>query len=340
MANHVRVLNGGLVVSDYRNQSDTSKAVFRIDSSYIDNRMQFQYCGDSCVAYACSLNGSYYEGATVEYSKFGGKPRFENCYIKGLSSRCARVQYTGKVIYKNCTFDGSNLYQNSPVIISNNADSVYIDSSYVNGMASDKSFNNSNTSAYVKSRNSVYDNYNTSFYISGSADLGLLADPGNNCFIDDMGMAINYTYKLSCHAQWNYFDTLLFGGQISQIFKDSVNTYCTVDSSFAKTRTITIYDSENNLPEQCKLGPAIPNPFNSSVEIRYNITGSTDIQLSIYDISGRMLSQLVSEYKDAGAYSAVWDGKNSSGQDMPSGVYIARLSSPKFGDNKIVILIR
>ena len=72
-----------------------------------------------------------------------------------------------------------------------------------------------------------------------------------------------------------------------------------------------------------------PNPFNSSTTIVYAVADlgpiPAEIDVTIYDIVGRKVRTLVHERKGLGIHRAIWDGRNDSGQDCPSGVYFARI---------------
>lgn len=63
-----------------------------------------------------------------------------------------------------------------------------------------------------------------------------------------------------------------------------------------------------------------PNPFNPSTLIRYQVPASGRTSLAVYDMLGRTVAVLVNEVKEAGIYSAAFDGSNVSG-----GIYLARL---------------
>ncbi len=70
-----------------------------------------------------------------------------------------------------------------------------------------------------------------------------------------------------------------------------------------------------------------PNPFNPSTTISYELMGDSNVSLSIYNIMGQEIATLVNEYKSSGAYSVVWNGMNSNGSEMPSGVYLMKLNT-------------
>jgi Glycoside Hydrolase Family 113/Secretion system C-terminal sorting domain len=71
-----------------------------------------------------------------------------------------------------------------------------------------------------------------------------------------------------------------------------------------------------------------PNPFNPKTVITYRLTASNDVNLSVYDIKGKMIEILVNEYKPAGYHSIRWDASA-----YPSGIYFYRLrvGDPKTG---------
>lgn len=77
-----------------------------------------------------------------------------------------------------------------------------------------------------------------------------------------------------------------------------------------------------------------PNPFNPITEIKYKVSSSENVKMSIYDLSGKEIETLVNENKMPGEYHLIFDGSKLS-----SGVYFCKLSiGNKIYSNKIVIL--
>ena len=70
-----------------------------------------------------------------------------------------------------------------------------------------------------------------------------------------------------------------------------------------------------------------PNPFNPSTTISYELIGDSNVNISIYNIMGQEVANLVNDFKATGSYSVIWNGTNSSGIEMPSGVYIMKLDT-------------
>ena len=83
-----------------------------------------------------------------------------------------------------------------------------------------------------------------------------------------------------------------------------------------------------------------PNPFVSNTVIRVSLTGSADVSLKIYDISGRMVRTLMQGRKDNGRYEILWDGRNEEREQVSSGVYFARMESGNFRATEKMISLR
>jgi hypothetical protein len=75
------------------------------------------------------------------------------------------------------------------------------------------------------------------------------------------------------------------------------------------------------------LFPAAPNPFRSDVALRYELTAAGPVHLAVFDVSGRMVANLVSGTRGAGVHQVVWNGRDDSGAATSPGVYLVRLQS-------------
>lgn len=75
-----------------------------------------------------------------------------------------------------------------------------------------------------------------------------------------------------------------------------------------------------------KLDSNYPNPFNTGTTIKYELGEPSKIKLTIFSITGREVKVIDSGSKDAGPHFARWNGFDSQGNRVASGVYIYRLT--------------
>jgi hypothetical protein len=91
------------------------------------------------------------------------------------------------------------------------------------------------------------------------------------------------------------------------------------------------------------LHPAVPNPFNPRTQLTFDVPGEANgarqVELAIYDVSGRQVRSLVNGAVETGRHTVTWDGRADPGGAAPSGVYFAQL---RVGDSvatqKLVML--
>lgn len=68
-----------------------------------------------------------------------------------------------------------------------------------------------------------------------------------------------------------------------------------------------------------------PNPFNAATRIKFSLPQSTEIQLTVFDMLGREVSEIATDMRTAGNYEVIWNGRNRAGEDLGTGVYLVRL---------------
>ncbi len=83
-----------------------------------------------------------------------------------------------------------------------------------------------------------------------------------------------------------------------------------------------------------------PNPFNPTTEIVYNIPENTHVRISVYNILGQKVIDLVSENQKAGMHKVEWNGKDANGLDVAAGIYIYRMTTGNFVSYKKMLLMR
>jgi len=100
-------------------------------------------------------------------------------------------------------------------------------------------------------------------------------------------------------------------------------------------------EQSHNLPDTVPLlEQNYPNPFNSTTDIKYFLPSSGQVKLTIYDIQGREIGILVNQRQSAGSYQVVWDGRNSLGEKVESGIYLYRLRAGEFSRIRKMVFLK
>ena len=142
---------------------------------------------------------------------------------------------------------------------------------------------------------------------------------GNNGIIEIMteNEFLNFEYNISnSEIKWIWTD----------IFDDK--TIILEDSDTLIITNSSLYKIEKQvaIPEEITLHPNFPNPFNPKTLIRIDLIKKSNISLDIFDISGQHITNLKKGLSDAGIHEIVWDGKNTDGVTLPTGIYFYILS--------------
>ncbi len=87
--------------------------------------------------------------------------------------------------------------------------------------------------------------------------------------------------------------------------------------------------------EEFGLFEAYPNPFNPTTTISYQMPVAGDITLTVYETTGRQVTELVNGWRDAGVHEFTFDASN-----LPSGIYLARLITGEFTQTQKLVLVK
>jgi hypothetical protein len=81
-----------------------------------------------------------------------------------------------------------------------------------------------------------------------------------------------------------------------------------------------------------------PNPFSEATLIRFDLPEQGEINLSIHDVQGRLVRELVCEVRSAGSHSVAWNGRDFTGAEVVGGIYFVHLQSGgKVSTGKVVV---
>ncbi|MDZ7370428.1 MAG: CotH kinase family protein [candidate division KSB1 bacterium] len=99
-------------------------------------------------------------------------------------------------------------------------------------------------------------------------------------------------------------------------------------------------NNQRAVPEGERLLTSYPNPFNSTIQIRFKLDSEEEISLTLSDAAGRRIKNLAQGRMPAGEHVVQWDGCDDTGAAMPSGVYIILLRSRKYISRQKLTLLR
>ncbi|MEW5842832.1 MAG: T9SS type A sorting domain-containing protein [Bacteroidota bacterium] len=91
----------------------------------------------------------------------------------------------------------------------------------------------------------------------------------------------------------------------------------------------------DEIPSKYELSQNYPNPFNPSTTIRYSMPQAGSVKLTVYNMLGQQVANLVNGYKQAGTYSITWNASN-----LASGIYFYTLQTDSYAISKKMILIK
>ena len=119
----------------------------------------------------------------------------------------------------------------------------------------------------------------------------------------------------------------------------NMNEHIIVDLNIYAGSTVGI-DINSVLPKQMVLYPAFPNPFNPVTTLRYNLPEDGMVNITIYDMMGRIVRTLENSKQAAGFKSIQWNATNDAGQTVSAGLYLFSINSRDFRQTKKIIFLK
>ena len=136
-----------------------------------------------------------------------------------------------------------------------------------------------------------------------------------------------------------YVVTVNSGNAMDYINGDDLDDgYAMVDTSFNHIVEVvggTAGIGEDKLPSEYQLSQNYPNPFNPETTIDFRIDADSHINISIFDINGNLVQELVNEWKASGSHQVKF-----SGHSIPSGIYFYKMTTKGFADIRKMTLIQ
>ena len=125
--------------------------------------------------------------------------------------------------------------------------------------------------------------------------------------------------------------------QLCPPYPDCVEDYVGYQDT-SNCEQVSIIDE--TLPVSYNLYNAYPNPFNPITTLQYDLPEDGFVNITIYDMIGRVVNNLVSSQQRAGYKSIQWNATNSTGQPVSAGLYLYTIEAGQFRQTKKMVLLK
>jgi hypothetical protein len=113
------------------------------------------------------------------------------------------------------------------------------------------------------------------------------------------------------------------------------------EKAYGSTAVVTGIEGETpDVPDRFFISQNYPNPFNPFTTLSYGLPTDSEVRIDIFNVLGQRVVTLVDEYQTAGFKSVIWNGQDSGGDKVSSGVYFYTIEAGDFHDSKKMLLIK
>ncbi|SVD65432.1 uncharacterized protein METZ01_LOCUS418286, partial [marine metagenome] len=106
------------------------------------------------------------------------------------------------------------------------------------------------------------------------------------------------------------------------------------------TNCVQVSILDETFPLIYRLHSAYPNPFNPVTTLNYDLPENELVNITIYDMMGRVVNTLINDQQTAGYKSIQWNATNNTGQSVSTGLYLYTIEAGKFRQTKKMVLMK
>ncbi|MCP4580187.1 MAG: M6 family metalloprotease domain-containing protein [candidate division Zixibacteria bacterium] len=150
------------------------------------------------------------------------------------------------------------------------------------------------------------------------------------------GSTVNRTFDVSSSPNSNDYAGAATNVSISSIS----NSASTMTADVAIGVPQFIEDQEFIIPNIAELHHNYPNPFNSKTAISFNLHQSARVEITVFDITGRLIKTLNTDKLEAGSHKVEWNGRDNYENDVSSGIYLCELKIDNIGLYRKMVLLK
>ena len=165
-----------------------------------------------------------------------------------------------------------------------------------------------------------------------------IPNPNPYTFIND-----TLTIDISYGNTWQRFATFECDGYVVSLSDPSFGEWnwhrVGFNSSECENQELS-FSHITNTPENFRLNQNFPNPFNPITTLNYNLSKNSFVDVTVYDLLGNKVNNLVNEIQSSGYQSIQWDATNSIGELVSAGVYLYKIQVGNHSRTKKMILLK
>jgi len=94
------------------------------------------------------------------------------------------------------------------------------------------------------------------------------------------------------------------------------------------------------IPKEYILNQNYPNPFNPVTTLRYDLPEDANVNITIYDMMGRVVKTLINDQQSAGYRFTQWNATNNAGSPVPAGLYLYMIQAGEFRQTRKMVLLK
>ncbi len=132
-----------------------------------------------------------------------------------------------------------------------------------------------------------------------------------------------------------YMDLRMLSYEFVVLEEHGANCQFALDNIYYDGGETGVSPQPGTLAEDFGLTGVYPNPFNPSTTVKYQLPASAQVQVGVYDLQGRLVSELLNERQPAGQHQLNWNAGNAA-----SGVYFIQMQAGQLRDTRKCLLVR
>jgi len=135
-------------------------------------------------------------------------------------------------------------------------------------------------------------------------------------------------------------EATIYNLRVRLVWVSEENNHWQIVSSYTELQSGKINNEQDRMLNSFNLRQNYPNPFNSGTTIEFDLPKASEIEVSIYNLLGQKVRTIWNGRHPAGQDQLHWDGRDETGGEVASGVYIYQLVAGKYRESRKMLLLR